>query len=82
MSHLYHFWRTCESGQIKADLLKVQAVAEWPTPSNCKQLPRFLGFANFYRRFILNFSRVVAPLTCLISTKLKFTWSEEAEQAF
>lgn len=62
-----------ESGQIRVDLLKVQAVAEWPTPSTCKQLQRFLWFTIFYRRFIKDFSRVVALLNCLTSTKLAFS---------
>uniref|UniRef100_A0A9J8AAP7 ribonuclease H n=1 Tax=Cyprinus carpio carpio TaxID=630221 RepID=A0A9J8AAP7_CYPCA len=54
---------------IKADPAKVRAVAEWPPPDSRKALQRFLGFANFYRRFIRNFSQVAAPLTALTSTK-------------
>ncbi|KAL0168942.1 hypothetical protein M9458_037164, partial [Cirrhinus mrigala] len=50
------------AGEIKPDLAKVKAVAE-------KALQRFLGFANFYRRFIRNFGQVAAPLTALTSTK-------------
>ncbi|KAI3373951.1 hypothetical protein L3Q82_022513 [Scortum barcoo] len=41
---------------------KVSAVASWPTPSSCKQLQRFLGFDNFYRRFILGYTTVAALL--------------------
>ena len=37
----------------------------WPTPSNVKQIQSFIGFANFYCRFIVNFSEMVAPLTRL-----------------
>lgn len=55
-----------ESGQVKTDPEKIRAVAEWPIPENHKQLQRFLGFANFYLRFIRDFSRVAAPLTRLI----------------
>ncbi|KAF7640683.1 hypothetical protein LDENG_00023110, partial [Lucifuga dentata] len=47
-----------ESGQVKADPDKIRAVAEWPKPESHKQLQHFLGFANFYRRFIRNYSRV------------------------
>lgn len=55
-----------ESGQVKTDPEKIRAVAVWPIPENHKQLQRFLGFANFYLRFIRDFSRVAAPLTRLI----------------
>ena len=41
-------------GAIQMDQKKVKAVLEWPVPSNCRKLQRFLGFANFYCRFIRN----------------------------
>ena len=44
------------------DLEKVKAVAEWDTPTTRRQLQRFLGFANFYRRFIRNFAGEAKPL--------------------
>jgi len=50
-----------DSGQVRADPGKIQAVVEWPTPTSLKQLHRFLGFANFYRRFIRDYSRIAAP---------------------
>lgn len=70
------------AGQVNMDPQKLTAVRDWPAPENRKQLQRFLGFANFYRRFIRNYSRVVAPLTCLTSTNRIFQWSSEAQQAF
>ncbi|KAK7878028.1 hypothetical protein WMY93_031309 [Mugilogobius chulae] len=71
-----------EQGQIKADPEKVKAVADWPRPETRKQLQRFLGFANFYRRFIKDYSKRAAPLTQLTSTSIPFKWSTEAESAF
>jgi len=71
-----------EKAQSRSDPVKVQAVVEWPIPENRKQLQRFLGFANFYRRFIRDFSKVAAPLTQLTSTSRPFIWSTEAAQAF
>ena len=69
-------------GQISMDPSKVSAVAEWPSPPTRKRLQQFLGFANFYRRFIRGYSQVAAPLTALTSIKIPFSWSPEAETAF
>ena len=44
---------------------KVKAVTEWPTPKNLKDVRGFVGFANFYRRFIKDFSKIACPLTVL-----------------
>ncbi|KAI3370803.1 hypothetical protein L3Q82_007121 [Scortum barcoo] len=71
-----------KEGCVQADPAKVRAVAEWPIPTNRKLLQRFLGFANFYRRFIRNYSQEAAPLTALTSPSCPFVWSEEAEKAF
>ncbi|KAL0146463.1 hypothetical protein M9458_058231 [Cirrhinus mrigala] len=68
---------------IKMDTAKVQAVTEWPQPTTIKELQRFLGFANFYRRFIRNYSTVASPLTSLLKGKPnKLKWTEEANRAF
>lgn len=69
-------------GQVKTDPAKVKAVVEWPVPTSRKLLQRFLGFANFYRRFIRNYSQKAAPLIRLTSSKLPFIWSQEADAAF
>ncbi|XP_061558114.1 uncharacterized protein LOC133415763 [Phycodurus eques] len=69
-------------GQLQMDPAKVAAVTEWPTPSTRKERQRFLGFTNFYRRFIRNYSGVAAPLTALTSTLTSFQWSEKADMAF
>ncbi|XP_024654489.2 uncharacterized protein LOC106675134 [Maylandia zebra] len=69
-------------GQVKTDPVKVTAVVQWPVPASRRHLQRFLGFANFYRRFVRNYSQVAAPLTRLTSPKLPFIWSQEAGAAF
>ena len=71
-----------ERGQMRAAPEKIQAVTSWPRPTSRKQLQRFLGFANFYRRFIRNYSQLAAPLTRLTSPAIPFTWNQEAEDAF
>ncbi|KAI2648976.1 Transposon Tf2-9 polyprotein [Labeo rohita] len=68
---------------VKMDPTKIQAVTGWPQPSTIKELQRFLGFANFYRRFIRNYSTIAAPLTSLLKNKpKKLCWTEEADRAF
>lgn len=65
---------------VKADPTKVMATAEWPVPYTCKALQRFLGFTNFYRQFIRNFSQAAAPLTALdTTTKVPFCWNTGSE---
>lgn len=61
---------------------KVLAVKEWPIPSSCKQLQRFLGFTNFNHHFIQNYKQVAVPLTTLTSTKRHSHWTPEPESAF
>uniref|UniRef100_A0A8C6MBY8 Gypsy retrotransposon integrase-like protein 1 n=1 Tax=Nothobranchius furzeri TaxID=105023 RepID=A0A8C6MBY8_NOTFU len=71
-----------ENGKLRTDPDKITAVQTWPTPTTRKQLQRFLGFGNFYRRFIKGYSQIAAPLTQLTSTKIPFSWTKEADQAF
>lgn len=51
---------------VAMDDNKVQAVVNWPLPATIKELQRFLGFANFYRCFIRNFSLIATPLTSML----------------
>ncbi|KAI7799341.1 Pol polyprotein, partial [Triplophysa rosa] len=67
---------------INPDPAKIRAVAEWPVPDSRKALQRFLGFANFYRRFIRGFGQIAVPLTALTSTKVSFRWNSQAQVAF
>jgi len=62
---------------------KVEAVLEWKTPASLTEVQSFLGFANFYRRFIKDYSRVARPLTELTKgSKKEWEWNPEAEEAF
>lgn len=69
-------------GRVQMDPPKISAVAEWPTPDSRKKVQQFLGFANFYRRFIRGFSAIAAPLHALTSSQVQFHWSPAAETAF
>ena len=64
------------------DLAKVDPILNWPALRNVKDVQSFLGFANFYRRFIYEFSRLATPLTELTRKFAKFIWDEKCEEAF
>ncbi|KAJ1194909.1 hypothetical protein NDU88_004194 [Pleurodeles waltl] len=67
---------------VSMDPAKIKTVQHWPSPCNVKEIQSFLGFANFYRRFISNFSQTVTPITRLLKKGVKFEWTKEAENAF
>ncbi|MGB2685899.1 MAG: pol polyprotein, partial [Olleya sp.] len=67
---------------IRMDEAKVAAVLQWPTPTTVKEVQAFLGFANFYRRFIRDFSKITKPLTELTRKDTVFKWDEPAAEAF
>ena len=49
---------------------RIDAVKAWPEPKSIRDIQRFIGFANFYRRFIQSFSKIAAPLTSMLKTNL------------
>ena len=61
---------------------KTRAIRSWPAPRNVKETQRFLGFCNFYRRFIDHYSAIASPLTDLTRGDRPFQWSAQAEAAF
>ncbi|KAL0154119.1 hypothetical protein M9458_050578 [Cirrhinus mrigala] len=68
---------------VAMDEKKVNAVRNWPRPTTLKELQRFLGFANFYRRFIRGFSSVAAPLSSMVKRGIsRLAWTPPAIQAF
>ncbi|QRW25151.1 Retrotransposable element Tf2 protein [Rhizoctonia solani] len=61
---------------------KVQAIMDWPEPQNVKQVQSFLGFANFYRCFVPNFSCLAHPLNILTQKEQPWIWLVEQKAAF
>jgi len=57
-------------------------VANCAAPRNWKELRQFLGLANYYRRFVKDYSAVVKPLTMLRSPKVEWTWNSAQQKAF
>jgi hypothetical protein len=69
-------------GQVKMDPAKLTGIAEWPLPRTVKEVQAFLGFCNFYRRFILNYSHIAKPLFELTKQNEDFIWTDQRKSAF
>jgi hypothetical protein len=61
---------------------KVKDVLEWKPPTIVSEIQSFLGLAGYCRRFILNFSKIVKPITELLKKGNKYVWSEACDEAF
>ena len=61
---------------------KVKTIQEWPEPKKVKDIQSFLGFANFYRHFIFNYSDIVIPLTCLTRQNTPWNFDDDCRIAF
>lgn len=70
------------NGCVRPKTANVSAVLEFPTPTNKREIRRFLGMAGFYRRFCPNFAEVAAPLTNLTGGTAKYQWEPACQEAF
>ena len=61
---------------------KVEEVLNWLVSRNVKEVQKFLGLANYYRRFIKDFARIAALLYVLVRKKQKWKWKKEQKEAF
>ena len=61
---------------------KIEGVLNWLAPRNVKEVQKFLGLANYYRRFIKDFARITVPLHVLVRKGQKWKWEKEQEEAF
>jgi hypothetical protein len=64
------------------DPVKIAGVADWPTPSNKKEVQSFIGFINFYRQFIPGFSHHACALFDLTMKDVRFIWGLPQEDSF
>ena len=73
---------------VAMDQRRVAAIQEWPRPNSYHEVQVFLGFVNFYQRFIHHYSQIAGPLTGLLKGSQKgikkgsFKWPEAAKDAF
>src|SRR5271169_3060821 len=67
---------------IEMEPSRISTITEWPVPKSVHDIQVFLGFANFYRRFIHAYSRITLPITKLLKKGNKFSWTSETQEAF
>jgi Reverse transcriptase (RNA-dependent DNA polymerase) len=71
-----------EEGKLAMDPAKLKGTLDWPAPKTVKKVQSFLGFGNFYCRFVKGFSHLAHPLNDLLRKDKKFVWSEECQESF
>jgi len=67
---------------IEMEVEKVDGVLNWPQPKNVKDIRKFLGLANYYRRFIKDFARIARPMNVLTWKDEKWWWEEAQQKVF
>jgi len=68
--------------KVQMDEEKLSGVLEWSVPAKVKQVQAFLGFANFYHRFIENFAKILKPLFDLTKKDCTWNWGVKQQNAF
>jgi len=71
-----------EPSGIEIEEGKVEGVLGWLVPKTVKDVRKFLGLANYYRRFIKDFARVARPMNVLTRKDEKWRWKDEQQKAF
>src|SRR6266852_7800068 len=69
-------------GQVKMDPVKVDALTDWPKPTLVKEMRSFLGFGNYYKGFINNYSALACPLHELTKKKVQWCWTDKEQSTF
>jgi len=68
--------------KVAMDPVKVAGVREWPVPENRTDVQAFIGFVNFYHRFIQDFSTIARPLFDLTRSDQAWNWGTKEQKAF
>lgn len=73
---------TFDKNGISPGNKNVQAVVDFPTPTDIHRARQFHGLASFFRRFIPSFSKIIGPIIELFKDNTKFVWDKRQEKAF
>lgn len=77
--HLYYLGHVLSPNGVSTDPSKLTTVANWPSPTNIKELRGFLGLAGYYRRFVKDFGMIARPLNNLLKKGTVFVWTDTTE---
>ncbi|CAB0031905.1 unnamed protein product [Trichogramma brassicae] len=67
---------------VEPDPRKIEAISNWPRPTNVKKIRQYLGTTGYYRRFIKDYAKIASPLSNLTMKNKPFEWTEECETSF
>ena len=67
---------------IETDPEKIQAIADWPTPTSVTEVRSFVGLCSYYRRFVKDFAFICGPLHALTGKNARFSWTDACQTAF
>ena len=81
-AHVEFLGHVVGRGLVSPVMAKVEAIANFPVPTDQRQLLCFLGMAGYYRKFCHNFSTIAEPLTALLKKGTKFVWSSACQNSF
>ena len=82
MSQLDYLGHTISAKGIQPSDKKIQAVKDWPIPTSVRDVQSFLGFCNFYRRYMKHYSVTANPLYNLTRKNVPFNWDASCQTAF
>lgn len=82
MATVVSFGKVVGQGKVRPVHVKVVAINNFPVPTTKPELCHFLDMVGYYRGFCANFSTVVAPLTNLLKTRVKYEWTAVCKAAF
>ena len=71
-----------EPGHVTMDPVKLDGITSWPTPTKVRDVQSFLGFANYYRRFIPEYSTIARPLLDLTKKDHSWNWTPACQKSF
>jgi len=81
-SKVHYLGHIISSEGIVVDSAKIDAILEWPTPSNVHEVRSFMGMEGYYWRFVDEFSKIASPITSLLWKGVQYNWTNECEKAF
>jgi hypothetical protein len=81
-SRIHYLGHVISGERITVDLANIEAIIEWPAPTNVIEVCIFMGLVGYYQQFVKGFSKIANPITELQKKNKKFVWTEKCMEAF